>query len=132
MGPHSQRRGAIDIVLPVVHEKRHFSPEMEALQRQPIDCGIGLGEAHFTRHQHITEMCEHFAFRLQKGRPELMAEIGDSEKRNAGLIPFSDKLRHSFDPAPDRSAERRVGTECVSTCRSRWSPYHYKKKKQKT
>src|SRR3546814_14293674 len=23
-----------------------------------------------------------------------------------------------------RSAERRVGKECVSTCRSRWSPYH--------
>src|SRR3546814_16165188 len=29
-------------------------------------------------------------------------------------------------PKPDlcRSEERRVGTECVSTCRSRWSPYH--------
>src|SRR3546814_6613276 len=27
-----------------------------------------------------------------------------------------------------RSDERRVGKECVSTCRSRWSPYHYKKK----
>src|SRR3546814_13531365 len=26
-----------------------------------------------------------------------------------------------------RSEERRVGTECVSTCRSRWSPYHQKK-----
>src|SRR3546814_21028188 len=26
-----------------------------------------------------------------------------------------------------RSEERRVGNECVSTCRSRWSPYHYKK-----
>src|SRR3546814_2044685 len=26
---------------------------------------------------------------------------------------------------PDwRSEERRVGKECVSTCRSRWSPYH--------
>src|SRR3546814_14509987 len=25
---------------------------------------------------------------------------------------------------PVRSAERRVGQECVSTCRSRWSPYH--------
>src|SRR3546814_12398605 len=24
----------------------------------------------------------------------------------------------------DRSAERRVGKECVSKCRSRWSPYH--------
>src|SRR3546814_20754629 len=27
-----------------------------------------------------------------------------------------------------RSEERRVGKECVSTCRSRWSPYHYKNK----
>src|SRR3546814_2576571 len=26
--------------------------------------------------------------------------------------------------APFRSEERRVGKECVSTCRSRWSPYH--------
>src|SRR3546814_1079663 len=25
---------------------------------------------------------------------------------------------------PHRSEERRVGKECVSTCRSRWSPYH--------
>src|SRR3546814_12192204 len=29
-----------------------------------------------------------------------------------------------------RSEERRVGKECVSTCRSRWSPYHKKKKQQ--
>src|SRR3546814_15347091 len=27
-----------------------------------------------------------------------------------------------------RSEERRVGKECVSTCRSRWSPYHSTKK----
>src|SRR3546814_1320594 len=31
-------------------------------------------------------------------------------------------------PFLDSSEERRVGKECVSTCRSRWSPYHYKKK----
>src|SRR3546814_13220901 len=30
-------------------------------------------------------------------------------------------------PIGSRSEERRVGTECVSTCRSRWSPYTYKK-----
>src|SRR3546814_17288067 len=30
-----------------------------------------------------------------------------------------------------RSEERRVGKECVSTCRSRWSPDHEKKKKEK-
>src|SRR3546814_9380972 len=29
-----------------------------------------------------------------------------------------------FDRIDDRSEERRVGKECVSTCRSRWSPYH--------
>src|SRR3546814_18995367 len=28
-----------------------------------------------------------------------------------------------------RSEERRVGKECVSTCRSRWAQYHYKKNK---
>src|SRR3546814_6597526 len=27
-------------------------------------------------------------------------------------------------PRHRRSEERRVGKECVSTCRSRWSPYH--------
>src|SRR3546814_14285884 len=31
---------------------------------------------------------------------------------------------HSFLPLTVRSEERRVGKECVSTCRSRWSPYH--------
>src|SRR3546814_19682706 len=35
-------------------------------------------------------------------------------------------------PRPDQgSEERRVGKECVSTCRSRWAPYHLKKKKNK-
>src|SRR3546814_15689898 len=35
--------------------------------------------------------------------------------------------------APERrSEERRVGKECVSTCRSRWSPYHSKKKNRTT
>src|SRR3546814_17566428 len=39
-----------------------------------------------------------------------------------------DRLRMSFSRqmsrARFRSEERRVGKECVSTCRSRWSPYH--------
>src|SRR3546814_10197296 len=30
----------------------------------------------------------------------------------------------------ERSEERRVGQECVSTCRSRWSPYHSKNKEE--
>src|SRR3546814_6921851 len=35
--------------------------------------------------------------------------------------PRSDDL---VDYTASRSEERRVGKECVSTCRSRWSPYH--------
>src|SRR5213075_3352624 len=31
-----------------------------------------------------------------------------------------------------RSEERRVGKECALLCRSRWSPYHLKKKKKKS
>src|SRR3546814_3112258 len=33
------------------------------------------------------------------------------------------EVEFRFEPK-DRSEERRVGKECVSTCRSRWSPYH--------
>src|SRR3546814_19426794 len=43
--------------------------------------------------------------------------------------PDSSCRRRHF-PGP-RSEERRVGKECVSTCRSRWSPSHYKKKDRK-
>src|SRR3546814_12972125 len=38
----------------------------------------------------------------------------------------------SFQNGALRSEERRVGKECVSTCRSRWSPDHEKKKKTKS
>src|SRR3546814_12620897 len=36
---------------------------------------------------------------------------------------YSSPKRFSTSSA-SRSEERRVGKECVSTCRSRWSPYH--------
>src|SRR3546814_17724353 len=38
--------------------------------------------------------------------------------------------QHRIDLVP-RSEERRVGKEWVSTCRSRWAPYHKKKKKSR-
>src|SRR3546814_16022788 len=36
----------------------------------------------------------------------------------------------AIPPPGTRSEERRVGNEGVSTCRSRWSPYNSKKKKE--
>ena len=42
----------------------------------------------------------------------------------AGMeIKCSAKIMDS-KPNPERSEERRVGKECTSWCRSRWSPYH--------
>src|SRR3546814_12383099 len=42
------------------------------------------------------------------------------------LTPYArDEFDAAYEPTDDpRSEERRVGKECVSTCRSRWSPYH--------
>src|SRR3546814_19995238 len=39
-------------------------------------------------------------------------------------------LHHADGDREERSAERRVGKECVSTCRSRWAQEHKKKKKK--
>src|SRR3546814_14228812 len=42
------------------------------------------------------------------------------------------RFPYGWTDAPQRSEERRVGKECVSTGRSRWSPYHEKTKKVRT
>src|SRR3546814_17954189 len=44
--------------------------------------------------------------------------LGGGANGSGGAIDFT------LDADVQRSEERRVGKECVSTCRSRWSPYH--------
>src|SRR3546814_8080218 len=39
-------------------------------------------------------------------------------------VPMRGQQYRPSSRPPGRSEERRVGKECVSTCRSRWSPYH--------
>src|SRR3546814_15057017 len=66
-------------------------------------------------------------------------EIGEHRLDDSGvgfLIDLVAELRRTVQPArvptdvlarhvdPGRSEERRVGKECVSTCRSRWCPFH--------
>src|SRR3546814_14728462 len=46
------------------------------------------------------------------------------------LCAFKDETPEAGEPVRlKRSEERRVGKEGVSTCRSRWSPEHYNKKR---
>src|SRR3546814_19508891 len=60
-------------------------------------------------------------FRSRNGRPCYWDRTISSKpwRSRSGSMDFS------------RSEERRVGKECVSTCRYRWEPYHSKKKKSR-
>src|SRR3546814_20738265 len=49
---------------------------------------------------------------LEDGLHRCLARGGDRTRRKTSLL------------VGVRSEERRVGKACVSTCRSRWSPYH--------
>src|SRR3546814_17542983 len=79
--------------------------------------------------------------RAGRGRPQLPPRISPADQsrfaaRRTGIpvpsdyeimVPYSElDVRESTwqGSGLDRSEERRVGKECVNTCRSRWSPYH--------
>src|SRR3546814_3348937 len=64
------------------------------------------------------------AMALCTDRPNAVGDKGSSAAKDCNRP----KLRLVSPCREARSEERRVGKECVSTCRSRWSPYHYKKK----
>src|SRR3546814_16105950 len=71
---------------------------------------------------------------LAPGRAQLRTPGEYPELRCPFAVPVIVRDESSFDldregadgsgPTAIRSEERRVGKECVSTCRSRWSPYH--------
>ena len=53
--------------------------------------------------------------------------VRSTQLLNARVVPVTVYLgeeAHSWRPGRTRSEERRVGKECQSVCRSRWSPYH--------
>src|SRR3546814_11964223 len=59
------------------------------------------------------------AFRAAVSRGLVAARSGDLV--TFGIAPTRPETGYGY---LQRSEERRVGKECVSTCRSRWSPYH--------
>src|SRR3546814_11099746 len=58
-----------------------------------------------------------------------LARVETTERRQCSVIE-NDRLADRQDAG--RSEERRVGKECVSTCKARWSRYHQKKNIKKT
>src|SRR3546814_13650136 len=76
--------------------------------------------------------------RVHAGDGRLLAEFARNERVFVPIEAIPKRVVKAFLAAEDknfyehpgvdfvslRSEERRVGKECVSTCRSRWSPYH--------
>src|SRR3546814_12323639 len=74
--------------------------------------------------------------RLNDNRVYLMSDDTHHDDKDKNGVPVLERMMEilsslELQPAgetirdlSERSAERRVGKECVSTCRSRWSPYH--------
>src|SRR3546814_2613939 len=88
----------------------------------------------------VARLFEVFFFFKQKTAYEMRISDWSSDVCSSDLAVYSIKFElcgsfHScthvlkrsgrrFRVVLHRSEERRVGKECVSTCRSRWSPYH--------
>src|SRR3546814_20673807 len=67
-------------------------------------------------------------FRSGKGRTANSSSPKPTARRGFQESPTKRSVKYCVEPifwfAIPRSEERRVGKECVSTCRSRWTPYH--------
>src|SRR3546814_44457 len=113
--------------------------EVERLPEEPV---LGIGDdlaiytpkntpvSHLSMHDAIQyyRLARHVTDRLAKG-PKV---ITLPAKPNWAQLDMAERIiqksgnpaKVTFPEGMDRSEERRVGKECVSTCRSRWSPYH--------
>src|SRR3546814_20025274 len=88
----------------------------ESIGQQPLAAAhsIGFSEQQFKRQIQARHSCQRQCNQRRQGPRERVV------RATVEVQPCESEVR---------SEERRVGKECVSTCRSRLSPYHYKKKK---
>ena len=105
----------IDEVIALDKKRRELLQQTETMKAQRNEASKKIGEA--KRNGESADAAIKETRELGDKIKELDAEV---EANNAEL---HDKMAH-LPNVPHRSEERRVGKECVSTCRSRWSPYH--------
>src|SRR3546814_20485243 len=90
----------------------------------------GLHRVGLRAGQQVLELaCRVVGVEDRKAAPQTGFRVLDLQQLQAQRVEGADRqpLRAV---AADRSEERRVGKECVSTCRSRWAPDHEKKKQK--
>src|SRR3546814_11753447 len=94
----------------------------------------GLVEQYLSRireQEHLYAFIEVFADEARERAGFVQEKVlnGTAGKLAGLIIGMNDKICYKNHPVGAatkmlRSEERSVGKECVSTCRSRWSPYH--------
>src|SRR3546814_7582314 len=86
-----------------------------------VSAAMSAGEAMFSGLAEVSQEMMSFA------GDRLCADVESAEafaKAGSPQELFDKQCSFARRAAQQRSEERRVGKECVSTCRSRWSPYH--------
>src|SRR3546814_14535400 len=92
-------------------------------QLNPIDAGKSFSIMQARAIQDQLPVSEvNINMRQKTEEMRLVADLADAGNVRGAIAILGDRVIESDNRI--RSEERRVGKECVSTCRSRWSPYH--------
>src|SRR3546814_2337014 len=94
-----------------------FFKQKTAYEMRISDWSSDVCSSDLMQHRQQARADQAFVGIASAGREVVLDDVvvGNTERRQ----------EHRADEAGAvRSEERRVGTECGSTCRSRWSPYH--------
>src|SRR3546814_11368182 len=102
---------------------------MERCSRTCMDAtGLGIGWADDAQRKFGQYAVEAVTF-TPRVKEALAYPVRATMEDRRLRIPYNKQVRADLrsvtkQVSAARSEERRVGKECVSTCRSRWSPYH--------
>src|SRR3546814_18625730 len=102
------------------------NPSAQVVQLTKSACGPIFGLTPISNQYPIRWSEECYAF---TGKVRDWLTSNDSVRYAVLSSPFAQYLSANWQfiidsQTVDRSDARRVGQECISTCRSRWSPYH--------
>src|SRR3546814_13104870 len=107
----------------IVDAAHYFAPKLETLSFPAWDC-LPYDRSSPSLRSSSERLATLHALQRRADKPQLLVTTVNAATQRT-LTPFRVRqLVARLAPGDRRSEERRVGKECVSTCRSRWSPYH--------
>src|SRR3546814_14558679 len=108
---------------------RHIVDERPGGRAAPAPQHAVFDRAHSVADRPVVDRRHQIARQLSQARAlRWLVEIARRQAFEHPVVADDHRIERGLHELQHRSAERRVGKECVSTCRYRWSPYHLKKK----